>query len=87
MNIQSTGFSDKDRLQDALSSQKFITEGYNTFSNECATPEVRNVFLNLLNEEHTIQSEVFTEMHSRGWYQPEAAQQQKISQVKTKFGK
>ena len=87
MNIQSSSFSDKDRLQDLLSSQKFITEGYNTFSNECVTPAVRNVFMSTLNEEHSIQNEVFSEMQSRGWYQPEAAEQQKIAQVKTKFGK
>jgi len=86
MNSTNTMFSDKDRLQDALSSQKFITENYNTFTNECITPEVRGVFMSILKEEHDIQNEIFTEMQKRGWYQITPAEPQKIQQTKTKFG-
>lgn len=78
-------FSDKDRLQDALSSQKHATDGYNTFTNECVTPQLRGIFMSLLQEEHDIQNEVFTEMQKRGWYQVQPAEQQKIQQTKTKF--
>lgn len=78
-------FSDKDILTDVLSSQKFVTDGYNTFTNECATPAVRTDFVNILNEEHMIQSEVFTEMQGRGWYATEAADQNKVNQAKQKY--
>ena len=84
--MNSTIFSDKEILTDALASQKFITGVYNTSSNECATPKVRGVFMSILNEEHELQNEIFTEMHSRGWYQVVPAEQQKIEQAKTKFG-
>jgi len=86
MNSANPNFSDKDRLQDALASQKFITGNYNTFTTECATPEVRGVFMSILKEEHDIQNEVFTEMQKRGWYQIQPADQQKLQQAKTKFG-
>ncbi|MCL2096801.1 MAG: spore coat protein [Oscillospiraceae bacterium] len=86
MQSTSMTFSDKDILQDALASQKFITGNYSTFTNECVTPEVRGVFMSILKEEHDIQNEVFTEMQKRGWYQVEPAQQQKLQQAKTKFG-
>ena len=86
MNTPSTTFSDKDRLQDALASQKFITENYNTFTFESVTPEVRGVFMSILKEEHEIQNEIFTEMQKRGWYQIQPAEPQKIQQTKTKFG-
>jgi len=86
MNNQNAIFSDKDKLQDVLASQKFITENYNTFTNECVTPEVRGVFMSLLKEEHDMQSEIFTEMQKRGWYQVQPAEPQKIQQTKTKFG-
>lgn len=82
----SSVFTDKERLQDALSSQKLITENYNTFTNECATPEVRNVFMSILKEEHEIQNDIFCEMQKRGWYQLQPAEAQKIQQTKTKFG-
>ena len=83
MNTQS--FSDKDIMTDLLSSQKFVTDGYNTFTNECACPALRTDVMNILNEEHHIQSEVFTEMNSRGWYPTETADQSKVNQVRQKF--
>lgn len=76
---------EKELMNDVLTSQKYLTESYNTYSNECATPNVRDEFLKLLNEEHQIQAEVFDTMKSRGWYQIPAAEQQKIQQAKQKF--
>ena len=86
MNGTSMMFSDKDILQDALASQKFVTGNYNTFTTECVTPEVRGVFMSILKDEHDIQNEVFTEMQKRGWYQVQPADHQKLQQTKTKFG-
>ena len=83
MNTQS--FCDRDMLTDMLSSQKFVTEGYNSFANECATPSVKTSFMNILTEEHQIQNEVFGEMQKRGWYQVEAADQNKVTQTKQKY--
>ncbi len=77
--------SEKDMMDDALSSQKFITENYNNFANECSSTAVKTEFMNILNEEHTIQHDVFLEMQKRGWYPVEAADQNKINQAKQKF--
>ena len=79
------GFGDKDMLTDVLSSQKFVTDGYNTSANESATPAIRSDFVNILTEEHQIQNEVFTEMQNRGWYPVEAADQNKINQARQKY--
>ena len=86
MNSTNPMFSDKDRLQDALASQKFITGNYNMSATESATPEVRGVLMSILKEEHDIQNEIFVEMQKRGWYQVTPAEQQKLQQAKTKFG-
>lgn len=75
---------DKECMQDALTSQKFITGEYNTYVNEAATPEVKNTLLNILAEEHRMQGEVFTEMSNRGWYKTEPAEEQKLQQEKMK---
>ena len=77
-------FDDKNMMDDALASQKFITETYNTFANECSVPQLKEQFVNLLEDEHRIQHEVFTEMQKRGWYQTEPAEQDKINQEKQK---
>lgn len=78
-------FADKEMMQDALISQKFLTDDYNIFTNECATPEVRESFKCILNEEHDIQNEIFNEMQTRGWYQVKPAEQQMIDQAKQKY--
>lgn len=81
----SSSFSDRDIFLDALSSQKFISDGYNSYANECATPSVKTDFMNILQEEHQIQYDVFSEMQKRGWYPTEPADQNKINQAKQKF--
>lgn len=83
--MNQNGMSEKEVMSDALYAQKHITSTYNTFANECVTPLLRDEFLNLLNEEHQIQAELFNEMQKRGWYQAENAEQQKIEQAKQKY--
>ena len=83
--MNTTGFGDKELLIDALSTQKFVSGNYHTFATECATNDIRNDVLTIMNEELTIQNELFTELHNRGWYQTPAAETKKISDAKQKF--
>lgn len=83
MNKQA--MTEQDMMTDALSSQKFMTENYNLFANECSSPAIKSELMNILNEEHQIQHEVFSELQKRGWYQVEAADQNKINQAKQKY--
>ena len=79
------GFTDREIMDDVLTSQKHITGVYNTFSNECVNQQLQNDMVNILKEEHGIQFAVFSEMQKRGWYSPCAAEAQKINDTKTKF--
>lgn len=81
----SSPIPEKEMMNDVLSSEKYLTEAYNTYTNECATPNVRDEFMRILTEEHQIQAEVFDTMKQRGWYDVPAAQQQKIQQAKQKY--
>ena len=76
---------EKEILQDALMSQKHITEGYNTFAGECVSPQLRTAFLDILRDEHAIQADIFQDMQTRGWYPTETAEPQKIQQARQKF--
>lgn len=78
-------FGDREMLDDALSSQKAIAGGYNLCANECAAPALKTELMNLLCEEHQIQHELFLEMQKRGWYQPEPADDRKVTQVRQAF--
>ena len=78
-------FSDKARLADALNIQKYSTGHYNEFACEAATPEVRTCGMNILNEEHQLQQELFDEMHNRGWYPTECAEEQNLHKANDQF--
>ncbi|MGN0634714.1 MAG: spore coat protein [Acutalibacteraceae bacterium] len=76
---------DQEILNDVLFSQKQITGNYNTSGNECVDEKLKADMLNILRDEHNMQSDVFTQMLQRGWYQTPPAQQQKIDAARTKF--
>ena len=76
---------EKELLQDSLISQKQITGSYNTFAGECVNAQLRSTFLNILDEEHCIQADVFSQLQSNGWYQVEPADAQKVVKAKQKF--
>jgi len=77
--------NEKSILQDSLISQKLVTDSYNTFAGECVNPQLRNAMLDILDDEHTIQSNIFNCMQNHGWYQTQPAEQQKIQQARQKF--
>ena len=76
---------EKEMLQDSLISQKLIAGSYNTFAGECVNVQLRDTFLNILKDEHCIQSDVFSHLQENGWYQTEPADAQKIQKAKQKF--
>ena len=51
--------AEKEILSDFLLSQKLISASYNTYAGECSNPQLRSTFLNILNEEHDIQANIF----------------------------
>ena len=77
--------SEKEILEESLISQKHITGAYNSFAGECVNQQLRGAMLNILDDEHKIQADLFGELQSKGWYQTEPAQQQKLDQVRQKF--
>jgi len=81
----SSPIPEREMMDDALASEKYMTETYNTFTNECVTKNVRDEFMKILNEEHQIQADVFDTMNQRGWYNIPNAQQPKIQQAKQKY--
>lgn len=78
-------YTEKEVLGDALTAQKTCTNNYNTYSNECVHKELRDVFYKLLDQEHSIQNDVFEMMHSRGLYPTPEAEEKKVEEAKQKF--
>jgi spore coat protein CotF len=82
---QSSSFCDKEILNDALMGQKLISANYNVYAGECVSEPLKNAFLNILDDEHRIQSGIFRDMQSRGWYEVEAAEATKIKDTRAKL--
>ena len=85
MSNSSNMLGDKEALSDFLATQKMISSTYNTFAGECVNTQLRDEFLNILKEEHCIQSEIFSEMQSRGWYQVQPADANEVTKARQKF--
>lgn len=77
--------TDREIMDDVLTSQKHITGVYNTFSNECVNQQLQADMMTILKEEHNMQFDIFSDMQKRGWYSPAAAEQQKVTEAKSKF--
>lgn len=78
-------YSDKEILADALTAQKTTTTHFNTFADECVHEDMRSELLHILEQEHSIQQEVFKMMHDKGFYPTPAAEQQKVEEAKQKY--
>lgn len=78
-------YTDKEILADALTAEKAATNNYNTFANECVHDSVRNAILHCLEQEHSIQEDVFCMMHQRGYYPTPDAETTKVQSAKQKF--
>lgn len=78
-------FSEKEILADALTSEKGATSHFNLFANECVHSDLRNTVMQVLNQEHSIQQDVFNMMHEKGFYPTPDAEDKKVSEAKQKF--
>ncbi|MCL2546646.1 MAG: spore coat protein [Oscillospiraceae bacterium] len=84
MTTQST-MGDKEFLTDCIASQKQAASSHNTFAGECVNEQLRNEFLSILKDEHCIQSELFNDANSRGWYPVKQAPGNEITMVRDKY--
>ena len=77
--------NDQTRTADLLSMEKKLGNNYDLFASECVNVALRNEFIKNLTGGHSIQTELFQAAKSRGWYQTEQAQADKVQQAKTKY--
>lgn len=78
-------YTEKEILGDALAAQKSATSEMNMSANECMHEDVRQTLLQILNQEHDIQKEVFDMMHTQGYYPTPMAEQKKVDETKQQF--
>ena len=77
--------NDQERITDLMLLEKKMSNNYSEFAGECINPQLRQKFLDLLNQDQQIQSQLFQTAQSRGWYQSKPADGMQINQTYQKF--
>ena len=77
--------NDQERMADMLTMEKKLSNNYDLYASECVNTALRNEFIKDFTQSHTTQTELFQAAQSRGWYQVEQAQADKINQARTKY--
>ncbi|PRR78221.1 Coat F domain protein [Clostridium liquoris] len=80
----SPNLSEKDLMQDLLTTEKQVISAYSTGITESSCPNLRNVLLNNFRNAEDTQYKVFDAMKQKGWYQTKDAADNEVQQIKTK---
>ncbi len=82
---QTQSFTDKDRLQDMLSSEKSLAGNWSITATEMVQQELFQDSMQFLNETHNAQRQLFQIMNQKGWYKTDQVDPRQISQVASQF--
>ena len=77
--------NDQNLMENLLLVEKGVCDLYLHGTIESSTPDVQQSFRTALNESLGMQSHIYSEMSSKGWYSPDTAEQNKLQQVRQKF--
>ncbi len=76
--------NDKEIMENILLTTKGVCDLYMHGSIESSTPCVKDAFNTALTDSLSMQSGIYQQMSSHGWYSTEQAEQQKLTQIKQK---
>lgn len=77
--------NDQERITDLLMSEKKMSANYDTYASECVDTRLRDEYLKILNQSHTVQTTLFQTAQQKGWYKVDPAPQSKIMETYNKF--
>lgn len=72
-------------MENLLNTAKGVCDLYMHGTIEASTANVHQTFNQALNQALCVQDDIYKAMSSKGWYQTEQAEQQKIQKVKNQF--
>ncbi|MCL6637227.1 MAG: spore coat protein [Alicyclobacillus sp.] len=83
--VKGPQMNDRDRLQDILATEKYLTDSFNIATREASHDALFKDVLTVLTETHQACRDVYNLMFQKGWYKVEAEQQPKINQTYQQF--
>jgi spore coat protein CotF len=83
--VKGPELNDRDRINDILAMEKYLTNGFNTSAREASHPQLHQDIMTVLNETHQCQYDMFLMMFKKGHYNLEAEAQPKLDQAYQQF--
>ncbi|MFC4076102.1 spore coat protein [Salinithrix halophila] len=83
--VKGPEMNDRDRLNDILAMEKYMTMSYNVAVNEASNDSLYQTQMSILTELHQAQRDLFNAMHAKGWYKMEPADMQKVDKAFQQF--
>ena len=77
--------TDQEWITDLMLGEKKMSANYDTYASECVNTQLRDQFLQILNQSHMTQTDLFNQAKSKGWYQVEQAPASKVDTAYQKF--
>ena len=83
--VKGPELNDRDRVNDILATEKYLTDSFNISAREASHPELHEDILTVLNETHQCQYGMYELMFQKGHYKLEAEDQSKLDQAYKQF--
>ncbi|MBX6354154.1 MAG: spore coat protein [Thermoflavifilum sp.] len=83
--VKGPEMNDRDRLNDILATEKYLTDGLNVAVREASHDALHRDLMTVLTETHQAARDIYNLMFQYGWYSLEAEQQQKLDQTHQQF--
>jgi len=84
--VKGPEMNDRDRLNDMLATEKYLTDNFNVFLREASYTELHQDVNQILNQTHQEARNLFTFMFNKGWYSLQAESAQQVAEAAQKFG-
>lgn len=83
--VKGPEMNDRDRINDILATEKYLTTAYNIAVNEASTQQLYQVQMQMMTELHQCQRDLFNLMSQKGWYKIDQAPVQQMTQTAQQF--
>ena len=84
-NVKGPDMNDRDRINDILALEKYLTDSFNVSAREASHPKLHQDIMTILNETHACQYGMYELMFRKGHYKLEAEEQSKLNQTYQQF--
>lgn len=83
--VKGPEFNDRDRLNDMLATEKYLTDNFNVFAREASHSSLHGDVMQILNQTHEETRDLFNLMFQKGWYTMETESPKQINQTQQQF--